>query len=193
MTNHLVKILLLSSAIGLAAGSVARADCESDLVQLEAAYATPNLTPVQKSALDEAKPIAVAALKKDDDAKCHIAIAESLTKAGIKAAAPSSATASLSTGHGLGDLSSYKAIAQDTLKIVNAKDITTARTRIRDLEVAWDNAEADMRPRDETNWTTFDVAIDDALAAVRTPNADNAECVKTLQALIAAFEAAKKS
>ena len=46
MTSHLVKIILLSVTLGLAATAVARADCESDLIQLEGAYKTPNLTPV---------------------------------------------------------------------------------------------------------------------------------------------------
>jgi len=77
------KIALCASAIGLAATSVARADCESDLLQLEAAFKTPNLAAPAKAALDGAKPIAVAALKKDDDAACHKAVADGMTKAGI--------------------------------------------------------------------------------------------------------------
>lgn len=84
MTNHLVKIILISAAIGIAATSVARADCESDLLQLEAAYKTPNLTPVQTSALDAAKTKAVAALKTDNDKTCNAAIVEGMAKAGLK-------------------------------------------------------------------------------------------------------------
>ena len=84
MTNNLVKIILLSATLGLAATAVARADCESDLIQLEAAYKTPNLTPVQKTVLDEAKTKAVAALKADNDKTCNAAIVEGMTKAGLK-------------------------------------------------------------------------------------------------------------
>lgn len=195
MPSHCLKLLLLSATIGLVATHAARADCESDLLQLEAAYKTPNLSAAATAALDAAKTTAVAALKKDDDAKCHVAVTESLAKAGITAAAaPSGAAAALPGANALGDLTAYKAIAQDTLKIVNTSDLKAARARIKDLEVAWDNAEAEMRPRDETSWETFDVAIDEALAALRTPNADKAECAKTLEALIAAFDkAAKKS
>ena len=84
MTRNLIKLALLSATIGLAATSIARADCESDLIQLEAAYKTPNLTPVQKTALDEAKTKAVAALKADNDKTCNAAIVEGMTKAGLK-------------------------------------------------------------------------------------------------------------
>lgn len=84
MTSHLVKIILVSATIGMVAMSVARADCESDLIQLEAAYKTPNLTPAQKTALDEAKTKAVAALKADNDKTCNAAIVEGMTKAGLK-------------------------------------------------------------------------------------------------------------
>ena len=84
MTNHLVKIILLSATLGLAVTSIARADCESDLIQLEAAYKTPNLTPVQKAALDEAKTKAVVALKADNDKACNAAVVDGMTKAGLK-------------------------------------------------------------------------------------------------------------
>ena len=74
---------MCAAVIGIAATSVARADCESDLLQLEAAFKTPNLAAPAKAALDQAKPIAVAAMKKDDDALCHRAIADGMTKAGM--------------------------------------------------------------------------------------------------------------
>ena len=62
----------------------ARADCESDMNQLEAALKTPNLSADAKAALDDARVKSVAAMKKDDDATCHKAIAEALPKAGLK-------------------------------------------------------------------------------------------------------------
>jgi hypothetical protein len=83
MTRNSLKIALLAAAIGLAATGLARADCESDLLQLETAFKTPNLSADAKAALDGAKTKAVAALKKDDDKTCHTAIAEALPKAGM--------------------------------------------------------------------------------------------------------------
>ncbi len=84
MTHSLIKAAMLTAAIGIAATSAARADCESDLKQLERAFTTPNLTATAKTALDAAKVKAVAALKKDDDKTCHASVAEGLSKAGIK-------------------------------------------------------------------------------------------------------------
>ena len=75
--------LLLLCGVTIATSNVALADCESDLVQLEQAYKTPALSATAKAVLDTAKTSAVAALKKDDDATCHKAIAEGLTKAGM--------------------------------------------------------------------------------------------------------------
>ena len=55
----------------------------ADLIQLEQAYKTPNLTAAATSALDEAKTKALAAFKTDDDDTCHKAIADGMTKAGM--------------------------------------------------------------------------------------------------------------
>lgn len=78
-----MKIALIALAAGIVFTGAARADCESDLLQLEAAYKAPKLTDAQKGALDAAKPVAVAALKKDDDKACHTAVADGLAKAGV--------------------------------------------------------------------------------------------------------------
>lgn len=84
MKHNPLRIALLSATIGVALTGAARADCESDLLQLEQAFKAPNLTPVAKTALDDAKTKAVTALKKDDDKSCHSAIAEGMTRAGLK-------------------------------------------------------------------------------------------------------------
>ena len=84
MAHPAFKIALLAGAVGLAATGFARADCESDLIQLEDAFKAPNLAVDAKAALEVAKSKAVAALKKDDDAACHAAVDEGLTKAGMK-------------------------------------------------------------------------------------------------------------
>lgn len=84
MKRNLLKNALLSATIGVALTGAARADCERDLLQLEQAFKAPNLSTVAKTALDDAKTKAVAALKKDDDKTCHNAIADGMTKAGLK-------------------------------------------------------------------------------------------------------------
>ncbi|HEX4768343.1 MAG TPA: hypothetical protein VH414_18910 [Lichenihabitans sp.] len=82
MRHAIVMVALASATLGLGA-TVARADCESDMIQLEQAYKTPNLTPAGKAALDQAKDQSVTAMRKDDDAGCHKAIADALPKAGL--------------------------------------------------------------------------------------------------------------
>jgi hypothetical protein len=84
MHHRSPKIVFLAVAALIATAAIARADCESDLIQLQDAYKAPNLTADGKTALDEAKSKAVSALKKDEDAACHKSIAEAMTKAGLK-------------------------------------------------------------------------------------------------------------
>ena len=83
MWHRLPRLLLLSAAAVVAAAGAARADCEADLIQLEQAYKAPKLTGEARQALDGAKTKAVSALKKDDDATCHEAIADGMSKAGM--------------------------------------------------------------------------------------------------------------
>lgn len=82
MKNLLKVTAVLAVALAYTT-NLAYADCESDMLQLEQALNNPGLTPEAKAALDKATTVSVAAMKKDDDATCHKAIAEALAKAGI--------------------------------------------------------------------------------------------------------------
>jgi hypothetical protein len=77
------SIALVAALVSVGLCSAAKADCESDMLQLEAALKTTSLKPDAKAALDEARTKSVSALKKDDDATCHKAIADGLAKAGV--------------------------------------------------------------------------------------------------------------
>jgi uncharacterized membrane-anchored protein len=74
----------------------------------------------------------------------------------------------------LGDLSAFRVITQDTLQLVNAGDQSGATARVRDLEIAWDDAEAHLKPRDKAAWTDLDTKIDKVLRALRATSPDPA-------------------
>ena len=88
---------------------------------------------------------------------------------------------------GLGDLSAFNSIVVDVQKIAGTGDLPGAKTRIKDFEIAWDQAEAGLRPMDPARWGTIDEAADTALSALRAKTPDPAAVNETLAALLAAL------
>ncbi|MDG3580311.1 hypothetical protein P7F60_28425 [Rhizobium sp. YJ-22] len=117
-----------------------------------------------------------------------------LFAAGLMALLPALAPAIVSpcayaaTQSALGDLSRFKAITQDALKLVEKGDLAGAEIRITDFETAWDTAQPTMWPLSHAEWSVVDDAADAAIASLRAnkPNAEEAR--KTLQGLISALD-----
>lgn len=84
----------------------------------------------------------------------------------------------------LGDLSPFRTIASDTLDLVKQGNLPAATTRIKDLEVAWDDAEAGLKPRAASDWHVVDRAIDRALNALRVEPSGTAQCQQALEELL---------
>ncbi|WP_433306095.1 COG4705 family protein [Actinoplanes sp. CA-030573] len=87
----------------------------------------------------------------------------------------------------LGDLTSFAVITSDVQRKVARDDLAGGRTRVKDLEVAWDDAEAGLKPRDPAKWHQLDDQIDAVLSALRAGHPSRSDCASTLATLLGTF------
>lgn len=88
----------------------------------------------------------------------------------------------------LGDVSSFKTIEEDTLRLVNAGDLAGAKSRVDDLETRWDTAQARLKPMNQAKWTEVDGTIDTVLRQLRAVHQDSAACKAAPEASLAALK-----
>lgn len=65
------------------------------------------------------------------------------------------------------DMSEFLTIEEDVLALVNDSDFASAKTRVTDLETAWDQSAAVLKASDKNRWTQADARIDAVLHEVR--------------------------
>ena len=91
------------------------------------------------------------------------------------------------------DMSAFKAIAEETLKLINDKSYPAAEKKIVELEDKWDDGTKPLKAADRKVWTVIDKQMDVAIEAVKAAKDKGGEkATKEINDFIAKLSAAEK-
>jgi len=86
----------------------------------------------------------------------------------------------------------FKTLANETIQAIDANDAKTMVEKITDLETAWDEKEAVLKPKDPATWTSIDKTLDKAISAIRSSKKDYPKGKAALQLLVTKLDQATK-
>ncbi|MFF3567804.1 hypothetical protein ACFYXQ_08455 [Nocardia jiangxiensis] len=106
---------------------------------------------------------------------------------GNEEAAPAAASTAPAPAHAHfppTEIATFRTITSDTLTLIQTGHHGAAKSRIKDLETAWDRDQNTLQPMDGRSRTIIDGRIDDALHAVRADTPDQTTEIRTLTDLL---------
>ena len=87
----------------------------------------------------------------------------------------------------------YRKLATDTLQAFKAHDMSTAKKKARELEVAWDNGEKALKKKSPDLWGQIDKAMDAFIKPMQDKSPDPAKAQEAYETFIAKLQLAVKS
>ena len=91
------------------------------------------------------------------------------------------------------NMTPYRKLAADTLTAFKAHDMTTAKKKARELEVAWDSREKALQKKSPDLWGQIDKAMDAFIKPMQDKSPDPAKVQTAYDAFIAKLQLAVKS
>ncbi len=112
----------------------------------------------------------------------RIAVLATLTVCGAMAGAAAAAD----------NMTTYRMLAADTLTAFKAHDMSTAKTKARELEVAWDSREKALEKSSPEVWNQIDKAMDAFIKPMKDKSPDPVKVQAAYDAFIAKLQLAVK-
>jgi uncharacterized membrane-anchored protein len=114
----------------------------------------------------------------------HAASAESDSEEAPSVVATPTAGQSATAKFPPAEVTKFRTIVQETLVMVRSGDPAGAKTRIADLETAWDEHQSTLQRLDASGWSVVDGQIDAVLSALRSSKPDAAAQTQALTTLL---------